>query len=204
MPSRPFVEQGGGLVAIHGASASFGKSNVWFHMVGARFAGHAPGTHPMPVTIVDTGHPITRGLKTSPSRTRSIRTASRRGSTATSSRGSRSGRRTPRRRTATTTPCGRSTRGRGSRLQLPRSRSGGLAEPVLAEDGGPEHLLGGRTSPGGQDPAVGARSRNERSPLVLPGRRHLLASGRLLDHYPGLLQPRGTRGRTVSAPSSEC
>src|SRR5438552_1138263 len=32
-----FVERGGGLVAIHGASASFGNSEAWFRLIGCRF-----------------------------------------------------------------------------------------------------------------------------------------------------------------------
>jgi type 1 glutamine amidotransferase len=60
---QSFVEGGGGVVAIHGASASFGNSDKWFKLIGARFAGHAPGTYTLPITIKDTGHPITRGLK---------------------------------------------------------------------------------------------------------------------------------------------
>ena len=32
------LRYGGGLVALHGASASFGKSDVWAHLIGARFA----------------------------------------------------------------------------------------------------------------------------------------------------------------------
>jgi type 1 glutamine amidotransferase len=57
-----FVENGGGLVAIHGASASFGNSAVWNRLIGARFAGHAPGLFPLPVEIVDRQHPITAGV----------------------------------------------------------------------------------------------------------------------------------------------
>jgi len=56
-----FVEAGGGVVAIHGASASFGGSNTWFRMIGARFAGHAPGTFTLPIAVTP-GHPITQGV----------------------------------------------------------------------------------------------------------------------------------------------
>jgi type 1 glutamine amidotransferase len=59
---QTFVESGGGLVAIHGASASFGNSTAWARLIGARFAGHAPGLFPLPVEIVDRHHPITAGL----------------------------------------------------------------------------------------------------------------------------------------------
>jgi type 1 glutamine amidotransferase len=59
---QAFVEDGGGLVAIHGASASFGNSAVWTRLIGARFAGHAPGLYPLPVEIVDRQHPITAGV----------------------------------------------------------------------------------------------------------------------------------------------
>jgi type 1 glutamine amidotransferase len=58
-----FVESGGGVVAIHGASASFGNSEKWFRMIGARFAGHAPGTYTLPISITDANHPITKGVK---------------------------------------------------------------------------------------------------------------------------------------------
>jgi type 1 glutamine amidotransferase len=59
---QAFVEEGGGLVAIHGASASFGNSAVWTRLIGGKFAGHAPGLFPLPVEIVDRQHPITAGL----------------------------------------------------------------------------------------------------------------------------------------------
>jgi type 1 glutamine amidotransferase len=59
---QKFVEDGGGLVAIHGASASFGNSKVWLNLVGGRFAGHAPGTHDLQIDIVDRDHPITAGV----------------------------------------------------------------------------------------------------------------------------------------------
>jgi type 1 glutamine amidotransferase len=57
-----FVEDGGGLVALHGASASFGNSQVWFRLVGARFAGHYKGTHKLNVIFTDK-HPITAGVQ---------------------------------------------------------------------------------------------------------------------------------------------
>jgi type 1 glutamine amidotransferase len=60
---QTFVEQGGGIVAIHGASASFNRSDVWFNMIGARFAGHAPGTYTLPISITDPDHPITKGIR---------------------------------------------------------------------------------------------------------------------------------------------
>jgi type 1 glutamine amidotransferase len=60
---QAFVEQGGGIVAIHGASASFGRSDVWFNMVGARFAGHAPGTYTLPIAVTDPDHAITKGIR---------------------------------------------------------------------------------------------------------------------------------------------
>src|SRR5205085_12560186 len=52
----------GGLVAIHGATASFGNSKVWTNLVGGRFAGHAPGLYDLTIDIVDTKHPITAGV----------------------------------------------------------------------------------------------------------------------------------------------
>ncbi len=63
---QKFVEAGGGLVAIHGATASFGGSKTWFNLVGARFAGHAPGTYNLVIDITDKKHPITTGVAAFP------------------------------------------------------------------------------------------------------------------------------------------
>jgi len=60
---QAFVESGGGIVAIHGASASFTNSDRWFRMLGGRFSGHAPGTFTLPITIADPAHPIMKGIK---------------------------------------------------------------------------------------------------------------------------------------------
>jgi type 1 glutamine amidotransferase len=57
-----FVEDGGGIVAIHGASLTFGNSKVWFRLIGAKFTGHIPGTHNLNIVITDPKHPITAGL----------------------------------------------------------------------------------------------------------------------------------------------
>jgi hypothetical protein len=57
-----FVEDGGGIVAIHGASGSFGNSKVWLRLLGAKFTGHIPGTHMLNVVILDSKHPITAGV----------------------------------------------------------------------------------------------------------------------------------------------
>ncbi len=59
---KRFVEAGGGLVAMHGATASFGNSNGWMRMVGGRFAGHAPGVYPLTLVASDPEHPIMKGL----------------------------------------------------------------------------------------------------------------------------------------------
>lgn len=59
---QSFVEEGGGIVAIHGVTASFGNSKVWLNLVGARFAGHAPGLYDLTVEITDPTHPITAGV----------------------------------------------------------------------------------------------------------------------------------------------
>jgi uncharacterized protein len=59
---QTFVEDGGGLVAIHGASGSFGNSAVWTRLIGGKFAGHAPGLFALPVEIVDPRHPIMAGV----------------------------------------------------------------------------------------------------------------------------------------------
>jgi type 1 glutamine amidotransferase len=57
-----FVEDGGGIVGIHGASLTFGNSQVWLRLLGAKFAGHIPGTHPLNIVIADPKHPITAGV----------------------------------------------------------------------------------------------------------------------------------------------
>jgi type 1 glutamine amidotransferase len=57
-----FVEDGGGIVGIHGASFSFDNSRVWDRLIGGRFTGHIPGTHKLNIVIVDTKHPITAGV----------------------------------------------------------------------------------------------------------------------------------------------
>jgi type 1 glutamine amidotransferase len=57
-----FVEDGGGIVALHGASASFGGSQVWMRLIGGRFAGHYKGLHKLNVVIADLKHPITVGV----------------------------------------------------------------------------------------------------------------------------------------------
>jgi type 1 glutamine amidotransferase len=57
-----FVEDGGGIVALHGASGTFGNSKVWLRLVGAKFAGHIPGTHKLNIVLTDTKHPITAGV----------------------------------------------------------------------------------------------------------------------------------------------
>ena len=58
-----FVEDGGGLVGLHGASFSFSNSKVWMQLLGAQFTGHIPGTHPLNIVITDTKHPITAGVE---------------------------------------------------------------------------------------------------------------------------------------------
>jgi type 1 glutamine amidotransferase len=58
-----FVEDGGGIVALHGASASFGNSQVWMRLVGGKFSGHLPGTYKLNVVLTDVKHPITAGVE---------------------------------------------------------------------------------------------------------------------------------------------
>jgi uncharacterized protein len=58
-----FVNDGGGIVALHGASASFGNSQVWQRLIGAKFSGHAAGLFPLELEIVDRQNPITRGIR---------------------------------------------------------------------------------------------------------------------------------------------
>src|SRR5581483_10287366 len=57
-----FVEDGGGLVAIHGASASFGNSQAWMRLIGGKFAGHVPGTHKLNIVLNEIKHPVTAGV----------------------------------------------------------------------------------------------------------------------------------------------
>lgn len=56
-----FVEEGGGVVALHHASAN--NSKVWIHLIGGKFAGHIPGTHKLNVVVVDKEHPVTKGVE---------------------------------------------------------------------------------------------------------------------------------------------
>lgn len=60
---QTFVEEGGGLVALHGSGASFGNSKPWFQLLGGKFAGHAQGTFDLLIDMVDTRHPITQGVQ---------------------------------------------------------------------------------------------------------------------------------------------
>jgi type 1 glutamine amidotransferase len=57
-----FVEDGGGVVALHGASGTFANSRVWLRLLGGRFAGHIPGTHTLNVVVADPKHPVTAGV----------------------------------------------------------------------------------------------------------------------------------------------
>lgn len=56
-----FVEDGGGVVALHHASA--GGSKEWIRMIGGSFAGHIAGTHKLNVIVDDDKHPITKGVE---------------------------------------------------------------------------------------------------------------------------------------------
>jgi type 1 glutamine amidotransferase len=60
---QKFLDEGGGIVAIHGATASFGSSKLWGEITGGRFAGHAPGTYDLLINVVDRQHPITAGVE---------------------------------------------------------------------------------------------------------------------------------------------
>lgn len=57
-----FLEEGAGIVALHGSSASFKESDAWHQMLGGWFLGHLRGTHPLKVSIVDRRHPVTAGV----------------------------------------------------------------------------------------------------------------------------------------------
>ena len=55
-----FVSAGGGLVALHCASFCFQNSTNYIALVGAQFQRH--GTGVFKETIIDTGHPVMKGL----------------------------------------------------------------------------------------------------------------------------------------------
>ncbi len=54
-----FVEEGGGLVALHHASAT--GSKAWINLIGGRFTGHPPISN-VEVILTNEGHPITKGV----------------------------------------------------------------------------------------------------------------------------------------------
>jgi type 1 glutamine amidotransferase len=56
-----FLEEGGGIVALHHASAH--NSKVWIRLIGGRFAGHIAGLHKMQVVLTEVKHPVTAGLE---------------------------------------------------------------------------------------------------------------------------------------------
>jgi type 1 glutamine amidotransferase len=56
-----FVEDGGGVVALHHSSAN--NSKAWIRMIGGSFAGHIAGTHKLNVVIADPKHPVTAGVE---------------------------------------------------------------------------------------------------------------------------------------------
>jgi hypothetical protein len=55
-----FVANGGGLVVVHCASASFQNSEAFIKLVGAAFKSHGTGT--FQATRVETDHPVIQGL----------------------------------------------------------------------------------------------------------------------------------------------
>jgi type 1 glutamine amidotransferase len=56
-----FVARGGGLLAVHAASASFKRSERWRKLLGGRFVGHGP-IHRFRVEPAESADPIFRGL----------------------------------------------------------------------------------------------------------------------------------------------
>lgn len=54
-----FVDAGGGVVALHHASAN--RSTAWIQLIGGRFAGHPPISK-IEVQLVDAKHPVTKGV----------------------------------------------------------------------------------------------------------------------------------------------
>ncbi|MFI1336336.1 ThuA domain-containing protein [Streptomyces sp. NPDC020845] len=60
------VEVGTGIAAWHGAAAAFRMSLKYHWLIGGSFLEHPAGDgvkHPYQVTITDTGHPITAGVR---------------------------------------------------------------------------------------------------------------------------------------------
>ncbi len=57
-----FVRSGKGLFAFHSASVIDEKNIGYIDLIGARFVKHSP-YHEFQVNIVDTSHPITKGIK---------------------------------------------------------------------------------------------------------------------------------------------
>ncbi|MFN4261988.1 MAG: ThuA domain-containing protein [Gemmataceae bacterium] len=55
-----FVDEGGGVVALHHASAN--PSKAWIQLIGARFAGHPPISNTEAI-VIDAQHPITAGVE---------------------------------------------------------------------------------------------------------------------------------------------
>lgn len=58
-----FLDEGGGIVALHGASGSFKESKFWEKTVGGTFAGHIPKTHKLQVVVAKADHPIMKGIE---------------------------------------------------------------------------------------------------------------------------------------------
>jgi len=56
-----FVRAGGGLLALHGATATHKQNTTWTKLVGGMFTGHPPGFE-FTVNVSDPQHPIARGL----------------------------------------------------------------------------------------------------------------------------------------------
>lgn len=55
-----YVESGGGVVALHHASAN--SSNAWIQLIGGRFAGH-PAMSDVEVVLIEGKHPILAGIE---------------------------------------------------------------------------------------------------------------------------------------------
>jgi len=57
---QAYVEEGGGVVALHHASAN--SSSAWTELIGGRFAGH-PAMSDVEVVLSEGKHPITAGVE---------------------------------------------------------------------------------------------------------------------------------------------
>jgi type 1 glutamine amidotransferase len=58
---RGFVEDGGGVLAVHSATASYKRTPAYFQILGGRFVGHGP-VQPIEIRPVATGDGVFAGI----------------------------------------------------------------------------------------------------------------------------------------------